>query len=103
MLLANFCSLYACLDVCIRVDPWETQQNGWTLTADVLKHYQETINKGMYCNDDHDCITQTHTFTRAHAGEGGRVKLLCGADLLESFSVPGLWESKDVRFTFSVY
>ena len=25
------------------------------------------------------------------------VKLLCGADLLESFSVPGLWELDDIR------
>ena len=24
------------------------------------------------------------------------VKLLCGADLLESFAVPGLWEDEDV-------
>lgn len=25
-----------------------------------------------------------------------KVKLLCGADLLESFSVPGLWAEEDV-------
>ena len=26
------------------------------------------------------------------------VKLLCGADLLESFDVPGLWEPADVSY-----
>ena len=26
-----------------------------------------------------------------------QVKLLCGADLLESFAVPGLWKDEDVR------
>lgn len=26
------------------------------------------------------------------------VKLLCGADLLESFSTPGLWSDEDVSF-----
>lgn len=25
------------------------------------------------------------------------VKLLCGADLLESFAVPGLWKEEDVK------
>lgn len=27
-----------------------------------------------------------------------QVKLLCGADLLESFAVPGLWAQEDVTF-----
>ena len=35
--------------------------------------------------------TSTH-FTEVR----GRVKLLCGADLLESFATPDLWESCDV-------
>lgn len=26
-----------------------------------------------------------------------RVKFVCGADLLESFAVPDLWDPKDVR------
>lgn len=32
--------------------------------------------------------------------EGGplQLKLLCGADLLESFAVPGLWKSEDVSW-----
>ena len=28
----------------IRVDHWETLQGGWTVTAQVLKHFQETVN-----------------------------------------------------------
>ena len=36
------------------------------------------------------------------------LKLLCGADLLESFAVPGLWKDEDVRavhffFMFSIH
>ena len=27
-----------------------------------------------------------------------KVKFLCGADLLESFAVPNLWDPNDVRF-----
>ena len=29
-----------------------------------------------------------------------QVKLLCGADMLESFSVPGLWKDDDVSISF---
>lgn len=28
------------------------------------------------------------------------IKLLCGADLLESFAVPGLWEEEDVSLPY---
>lgn len=31
-----------------------------------------------------------------YEGENVHVKLLCGADLLESFAVPGLWLEEDV-------
>lgn len=34
--------------------------------------------------------------------DGVQLKLLCGADLLESFAVPGLWADKDVC-TNSIY
>ena len=32
-----------------------------------------------------------------------KVKLLCGADLLESFAVPNLWKDKDVRPSVDTY
>lgn len=31
------------------------------------------------------------------------VKLLCGADLLESFAVPGLWKNEDVKRSYSFH
>lgn len=33
---------------------------------------------------------------KRHRGKRVQVKLLCGADLLESFAVPGLWNDDDV-------
>ena len=30
------------------------------------------------------------------AGQAPLLKLLCGADLLESFGTPGIWKSEDV-------
>ena len=37
--------------------------------------------------------------------EGGpiQLKLLCGADLLESFATPGLWKGEDVRYQLSLF
>lgn len=34
--------------------------------------------------------------------EGVTVKLLCGADLLESFATPGLWSDEDVSAQIDV-
>ena len=32
-----------------------------------------------------------------------QLKLLCGADLLESFAVPGLWADKDVCVSANIF
>lgn len=37
---------------------------------------------------------------KSFQGKRVQVKLLCGADLLESFAVPGLWNDDDVRRDF---
>ena len=49
-------------------------------TKKVLDHYQEVVAKE----------------TEGQA----KVKLLCGADLLESFATPGLWSPQDVRISY---
>lgn len=64
------------VQVC-RIDPWETEQEGWTTTYDVLQHYQKQLSETPGC-------------------EQAKVKLLCGADLLESFATPDLWSDEHV-------
>ena len=59
------------------MDPWECQQEQWLQTKKVLDHYQAVVSEE----------------TEGQA----KVKLLCGADLLESFATPGLWAPQDVR------
>lgn len=54
----------------IEVDIWEVSQHRYTRTLSVLRHFQEEYP---------EC----------------QVRLLSGMDLVESFSVPGVWE--DVR------
>lgn len=62
-----------------RVDPWEIEQEKWTETVKVLRYFQEQASK-------------------APGDEDVRVKLLCGADLLDSFATPNLWADEDVSF-----
>uniref|UniRef100_H2YH94 Nicotinamide-nucleotide adenylyltransferase n=1 Tax=Ciona savignyi TaxID=51511 RepID=H2YH94_CIOSA len=54
---------------------WESDQPSWTPTVQVLQHYGRTeeIFKDL------------------------KLMLLCGADLLESFTTPGLWLEKDIK------
>ena len=59
------------------MDPWECDQSEWLPTRQVLEHIQEVVT--------------------AQSGGRDRIKLLCGADLLETFATPGLWSSEDVR------
>uniref|UniRef100_A0A6G1SQI4 Nicotinamide-nucleotide adenylyltransferase n=1 Tax=Aceria tosichella TaxID=561515 RepID=A0A6G1SQI4_9ACAR len=52
-------------------DDWETKQNEWIRTLPALRHYS-----GVY---------------------GNNLKLLCGADLLESFLIPNLWSDEHIE------
>lgn len=60
----------------IELDDWEAKQNHWVKTIDVLKYHQKKLNK-----------------------ENGdiRLMLLCGSDMFESFTVPNLWDDKDIE------
>ena len=62
-------------------DAWEVEQTNWSRAVDVLKHTQETIRV---------------KYTSSNSKNFPQVKLLCGGDLLESFSVPGLWKEEHV-------
>eukprot|EP00800_Vazella_pourtalesii_P010263 TRINITY_DN25486_c0_g1_i1.p1 TRINITY_DN25486_c0_g1~~TRINITY_DN25486_c0_g1_i1.p1 ORF type:complete len:225 (+),score=40.00 TRINITY_DN25486_c0_g1_i1:55-729(+) len=63
----------------IQLHDWETKQQDWTLTNTVLKQLQGELN-AEYKEDM----------------PAPRVMLLCGADLLDSFSQPGLWATQDI-------
>lgn len=46
---------------------------------------------------DYSIPTHTQNVRNMNMNEGPiQLKLLCGADLLESFAVPGLWKPEDV-------
>ncbi|XP_057306440.1 nicotinamide/nicotinic acid mononucleotide adenylyltransferase 1-like [Hydractinia symbiolongicarpus] len=73
----------------LRVSTWETEQDDWTETRKALQHFQELAN-----NQSGECSDLPPNVV---------VKLLCGADLIESFNVPGLWKDDDVEAIASSY
>jgi len=72
----------------VRVSDWETRETGWTRTRRALDQYHEQIHQ-----------VPVDWLPNAAPTELGpmHLKLLCGADLLESFSVPDLWDTNDIR------
>ena len=66
----------------IKISEWETQQSDWTPTLDSLKYHKKELEK-IHGNIE--------------------LKLLCGADLLESFNVPGLWRDEHVKEIISLF
>ncbi|XP_026872096.1 nicotinamide/nicotinic acid mononucleotide adenylyltransferase 1 [Electrophorus electricus] len=92
----------------ITVDDWESQQAEWVETAKVVRHHHaelfadknqaevDTVRFGKRSRlEENDDICQSSSIdpSRTAAPE---LKLLCGADVLESFSVPHLWKHDDI-------
>lgn len=68
------------------VDTWEGVQTEYQPTANVLDHFDYEINEVLGGIDD-----GTGTKVRA------KIALLGGADLVETFSQPGVWAKKDLE------
>ncbi|OAY67335.1 nicotinamide/nicotinic acid mononucleotide adenylyltransferase isoform X3 [Ananas comosus] len=64
----------------VMVDPWEAKQSSYQRTLTVLSRIQDSLCKSGIVNQ-----------------AALRVMLLCGSDLLESFSIPGVWIPDQVK------
>ncbi|MCJ1452297.1 hypothetical protein MMC28_002639 [Mycoblastus sanguinarius] len=76
----------------ISCDAWEPLHKSYIPTAQVLDHFDYEINKvlgGILGEDGHRRLV--------------RVALLAGADLIQSFSTPGVWSSKDLDHILGRY
>ncbi|CAM6112699.1 unnamed protein product [Calypogeia fissa] len=67
----------------IMVDPWEAKQVTYQRTLTVLGRVDHAVNSHGFAND-----------------EKVRVMLLCGGDLLESFTAPGVWIPEQIQSIF---
>lgn len=91
----------------IRVDAWESLQIEWIETVKVVRHHFEELVSAEKNNDDVDTVKiSKKRRIEEHAPEcpssyhtrrgGPQLKLLVGADVLESFGVPNLWKQDDI-------
>jgi nicotinamide mononucleotide adenylyltransferase len=86
----------------IRVSDWECQQEGWTRTRNTLQYHQNFLNSiirdlnGVNASNLPNWLPENVKQLK----DPVKIKLLCGADLLESFATPGLWDEDDVRKNF---
>lgn len=66
--------------------------------------HTDDVDNGNFGFTNTNGNTDTNDFGKRQNNNGKiQLKLLCGADLLESFSVPGLWADEDVSELFYDY
>ncbi|XP_072200662.1 nicotinamide/nicotinic acid mononucleotide adenylyltransferase 3 isoform X1 [Excalfactoria chinensis] len=106
----------------IRVDPWETEQESWTETIKVLRHhYNESVrllqsrkefmkNKQFTERSTENSVSSQCSdwlsrgiifpFNAALSDDEAvlpELKLLCGADFLQTFQTPNLWKKEHIQ------
>ncbi|KAI2802746.1 Nicotinamide/nicotinic acid mononucleotide adenylyltransferase 1 [Blomia tropicalis] len=67
----------ACSNYWVQLDDWECCQPKWSRTLEVLRYHKVRLQK------KYDEMIQ--------------LKMLCGADLFETFNVPNLWQDNDIE------
>ncbi|KZS16725.1 Nicotinamide-nucleotide adenylyltransferase [Daphnia magna] len=79
----------------INISEWETQQEGWSRTAETLRFHKTALND---IHSEYEWAKQIHAkMPDKESPLNINLKLLCGADLIESFAVPGLWKDEDIQ------
>ncbi|XP_068587548.1 nicotinamide/nicotinic acid mononucleotide adenylyltransferase 3-like [Cebidichthys violaceus] len=71
----------------VTVDEWESRQPDWTETAVTMRYHSGRILKEF----------QQSTGPHDDSSPCPQLKLLCGADFLETFKIPGLWRADHVE------
>ncbi|EFA10127.2 nicotinamide/nicotinic acid mononucleotide adenylyltransferase 1 isoform X3 [Tribolium castaneum] len=87
----------------IKLSDWECKQESWSRTKQVLQYHQNHVNAllNTSINNHFDKINEDNLNwvpdNVRNCGDNVQIKLLCGADLLESFGTPGLWSDDDIE------
>jgi len=83
----------------VKVSSWEASKNsGWTRTRLVVEYHQKVLNDylngGSEAASEADWLPDQSSFN-SDGKSPIQLKLVCGADLLESFNIPNLWGDED--------
>lgn len=89
----------------IYLSEWESRRNQWTPSRQVLQYHQDLVDTVLNANDLTGSRQKIGNWVRClNRGAGPvQVKLLCGADLVESFRTPGLWTEDDMDVILGRY
>ncbi|GIY33023.1 hypothetical protein CDAR_514841 [Caerostris darwini] len=94
----------------VKLDCWESDQESWTPTVKVLEYHQNILNSITNTNniqisaakkqkldvENMNAVNNNEQVKDWDLTQPVHLMLLCGADLLESFNVPDLWDSADI-------
>jgi len=85
----------------VKLSNWEADKNDhWSRTRQVLEYHQRSINCAVDSNSP-SCPTTKEPWLPEDLDSGSSpvtCKLLCGADVLESFNTPGIWQPPDMDY-----
>ncbi|XP_041848234.1 uncharacterized protein nmnat3 [Melanotaenia boesemani] len=73
----------------VTVDEWESQQPDWTETVVAMRYHYGCILKQFKQNMGTHSDSSGNTIPLSSPSP--QLKLLCGADFLDTFKIPGLW------------
>lgn len=82
----------------VKCSKWESQEaSGWSRTLEVLRKHLQQIQQVQ--NDSSKATQFPHlpAVTSSSATATPQLMMICGGDLLESFSVPDLWKPEDME------
>ena len=78
----------------VRQSTWELEQDEWTPTKKMLDSYKAMITE--YATGQRERPDWVPEEASKDELRETRLLLLCGDDLVQSFSVPNLWKREDV-------
>ncbi|XP_061832852.1 nicotinamide/nicotinic acid mononucleotide adenylyltransferase 1 [Nerophis lumbriciformis] len=91
----------------ITVDAWESLQPEWVETAKVIRHHCSQLTADSEQGGDNvdtvkyakkRRIEENYVESASHHNNevSPHLMILCGADVLESFSIPNMWKQEDI-------
>ncbi|XP_035526335.1 uncharacterized protein LOC118334520 [Morone saxatilis] len=79
----------------VTVDEWESEQPDWTETVVTMRyHYGRILKEYEQSTERH---SDSNENTTPLSSPCPQLKLLCGADFLDTFKIPGLWRDDHVE------
>lgn len=85
----------------IRISEWETLQDEWTKTKNVLEHHQRALAALLKIMKENTSKIVLPSWVPENVDKETKIKLLLGADLFDSFAISGLWDKNDLNAILS--